>query len=92
MPFHEFEIIYGARAVWVNDATGCLGRFGVYGIDVHRTMDEQVAGLAECLFCTHGSVMAEDWPRFVEALQRFHQIDIRDQPWPAWLDRRSGSM
>lgn len=86
----DFEIIYGARAVWVNDQHGCLGRFGVYGIDVHRTMTEQMDGQPECLFCTHKPVTVEDWPRFVEAMRKFHDIDILDQPFPAWVSRSLG--
>lgn len=81
----DYEVVYGSRAVWVNNAEGCLGRFGKMGIDVHHTMQAQEAGEGQCLFCTHGPVIAADWPRFVTAMMQFHNIDLRDQPVPAWL-------
>jgi hypothetical protein len=44
----RFEILYGDRAVWVNDADGCLGRFGKNGIDVHQTISKQEDGASQC--------------------------------------------
>lgn len=81
----EHEVIYGDRAVWVNGVNGCLGRFGQMGIDVHRDPNEQIAGLGQCLFCTHEKVGPIDWPRFVQAMQQYHQIDLMAHPMPAWL-------
>jgi len=85
----RFEIVYGHRAVWINDATGCLGRLGVHGIDVHSTIENQVAGAPQCLFCTHGTVGPTDWPKFIDAMLEFHRIDIRSQPLPVWLGGRA---
>jgi hypothetical protein len=81
----RFEILYGTRAVWINDAEGCLGRFGINGIDVHQTIQKQEAGEPQCLYCTHAPVTSADWPRFVNAMLEFHRIDIRNQPAPDWL-------
>ena len=86
-PDPRFEVIYGSHAVWINDATGCLGRFGAAGIDLHNT---KAAGAKECLFCTHEAVKLSDWPRFVDAMIKFHGIDIRDQPVPRWLSETRG--
>jgi hypothetical protein len=74
------------RAVWVNGPQGeCLGRFGVYGIDVHRTFAEQVAGLGQCLDCTHARTGATDWRRFVTAMREFHGVDLSGMDVPEWV-------
>lgn len=41
--------------VWINSADGsCIGRFSKrFGLDVHRTLTEQMAGGSQCLHCTH---------------------------------------
>lgn len=84
-PVPSYEVLYGHRAVWVNNASGCLGRFGVFGIDVHRTIEEQSLGHAPCLYCTHARVTLDDWRRFKAAMLEFHHIDLSDQPAPVWL-------
>lgn len=62
--------------VWVNGHTGeCLGRFGRYGIDVHNTTEVQESGRPQCLYCTHGTVTAEDWHTFVSKMSQHHDID-----------------
>lgn len=68
------------RTVWVNGAYGCLGRFGVAGIDIHRSVEEQRAGQGECLYCTHVELGKEttlkDWEIFVEKMREFYGIKI----------------
>jgi hypothetical protein len=55
------------------------------GVDVHRSMPEQMDGLPECLCCTHGVVTAADWDLFVEAMMIYHKVDLAEQPMPNWL-------
>lgn len=45
----EVAIVTNGSTVWVNDPYGCLGRFGPRGIDVHRSVTEQMADKGECL-------------------------------------------
>lgn len=48
------EVKSDGRTVWVNATSGeCLARFGRFGIDVHRTLEAQMAGEGQCLLCTH---------------------------------------
>lgn len=82
----NYEVVYGHRAVWVNNPSGCLGRFGVFGIDVHRDIESQVSGQPQCLYCTHERVTADDWRRFKAAMLEFHHVDLSDQPLPLWLE------
>lgn len=75
----------GRRAVWVhaNDTGECLGRFGVYGIDVHRRISEQ--NLGQCLDCTHGPTTAADWHRFQNSMLEHHGVDIFAVDAPAFV-------
>jgi len=81
----KYDIIFGHRAVWVNDAIGCLGRFGVRGIDIHRTIQEQLDGLPQCLHCTHEMTDLADWDTFKVKMMEFHQVDLEGSPVPQWL-------
>jgi hypothetical protein len=77
----EAEIIIGSRAIWVNAPTGeCIGRFGVWGIDVHRRMQDQHLG--ECLDCTHARVTTKDWARFQASMLEHHAVDLSGVPVP----------
>lgn len=81
----DVEIVSGLKAVWINDKAGCIGRFGWMGIDVHASMDNQLAGGSECRFCTHGPVTLPDWKIFKEAMLEHHQVNLTDMPPPKWL-------
>lgn len=78
------EIQIGTRAIWVNADTGeCIGRFGVYGIDVHRPVADQHLG--ECLECTHGRTTREDWHRFQRSMLAHHGVDMSGVPMPDFV-------
>jgi hypothetical protein len=81
----DFKIIYAERAVWINDETGCLGRFGRLGVDVHRIMEQQMEGLPVCLACTHEPTSLDDWELFKDAMLKYHNVDLWDAPVPEWL-------
>lgn len=71
--------------VWVNDADGaCIGRFSKrFGLDVHVSGPQQLAGQAECLLCTHGPADHVDWQHFVDAMRWHHGVRVLPQlpPW-----------
>lgn len=77
MTAHPHEITTDGRTVWVNVPGGCIGRFGLQGIDIHRLLEAQVKE-GECLFCTHGPVTADDWPVFVTKMREHHGIEVSD--------------
>lgn len=84
------QIEAGHRAVWVNVAAGCIGRFGRMGIDVHRAVDDpqyEVAG--ECLHCTHGPVTEQDWTVFQEKMLELHGVEVPDRFKPDWWSPKS---
>lgn len=70
------EVFGDGRTVWINNAAGCLGRFGRGGIDVHRPLPEQMAGGKECLYCTHAQPTHADWLVFVAKMKELHAVDV----------------
>lgn len=75
------DITSDDRTVWVNGATGLLGRFGKMGIDIHRPLTEQQES-GECLFCTHEPTTAEDWDVFVVKMKELYGVDVPDSHRP----------
>jgi hypothetical protein len=71
----EYEITTNGATVWVNGATGLLGRFGIHGIDIHRKLEEQ-SEKGQCLFCTHETTTGHDWMTFVAKMKEFHGIEV----------------
>jgi hypothetical protein len=79
----HFDITSDGVTVWVNGAYGLLGRFGRFGVDVHRPMSEQ-GNKGECLHCTHtylGTTL-EDWRVFVQKMEEHHGVVVGEQYMP----------
>ncbi len=75
----QVEIAFDGITVWVNDANGCnIARFGRFGIDVHRPLNEQ-ATEGQCLYCTAGEVTKEDWETFKREVLRHHGVTVTDK-------------
>jgi len=68
--------------VWVNTEAECIGRFGQMGIDIHHTIEQQMAGSTQCLECTHGPVSRLDWERFKEAMLEHYGVAVGDEHIP----------
>lgn len=84
------EVQIGHRAVWVNAGTGeCIGRFGVYGIDVHHGLADQ-AERGECLDCTHARTGPADWLRFQRSMLEHHGVDLSKVPMPKFVENQNG--
>lgn len=66
------------RTVWVNGSDGsCIGRFSKrFGLDVHKTASEQVAGGAQCLYCTHEPAGPPAWDEFRLHMKEHYEIDV----------------
>lgn len=64
--------------VWVHSSDGTtVGRFSRrWGLDVHRTVTEQMAGADQCLHCTHTKPGPADWIDFCEQIKKHHGIDV----------------
>lgn len=62
--------------VWVNGVKGLVGRFGVFGIDIHRPPVGDGSG--ECLFCTHERTTAVDWELFVMKMKALYNVVVEE--------------
>lgn len=81
----DIEITSDGKTVWVNDAHGCcIGRFSRNGVDIHRTLAEQIEGASECLDCTHG-IDSGTWERFVAGMLEYHSVVVPDIHKPKFL-------
>lgn len=75
---YSIDVSTAGDTVWVTGHDGsCVGRFSKrFGVDVHRTVTEQLAGADQCLHCTHEAAGAEEWRAFREAVLMHHGIDV----------------
>ncbi|WP_249193166.1 hypothetical protein [Burkholderia cenocepacia] len=75
---HSIDVSSRGDTVWVTAHDGsCVGRFSKrFGIDVHRTVTEQLEGADQCLHCTHEPAGEAEWKAFREAVLQHHGIDV----------------
>ena len=66
------------RTVWVHaDDGSTVGRFSkVFGMDVHTTFTEQLAGASQCLRCTHEAPGPQEWNEFCDLMHSQHGITV----------------
>jgi hypothetical protein len=75
----EFLIDTSANGdtVWVNSPTCCIGRFSKrFGMDIHRTVEQQMQGEPQCLHCTHGGGTHADWLEFVRLMKHHFNVTV----------------
>lgn len=74
----QIEVSADADTVWVHAVDGStVGRFSKrFGMDVHRTATDQLAGAPQCLHCTHRPCDASDWEIFVQLMMSHHGIEV----------------
>ena len=74
----QIQVSEDGSTVWIHAFDGStVGRFSKrFGIDVHRTMTDQMAGGKQCLSCSHEPAGPEDWRRFVELMKKHHEVTI----------------
>jgi len=78
MDLYSIDVSPLGDTVWVTGDDGsCVGRFSKrFGIDVHRTVTDQMAGAEQCLHCTHEAAGAVEWQGFREAIRQHYGIDV----------------
>ena len=74
----HIQVSADGTTVWVHAFDGStVGRFSKkFGMDVHNTAADQMAGSPECLHCTHVAPSEMDWTRFCELLGEHHKIAV----------------
>jgi hypothetical protein len=75
------EITTDGKTIWVNGEISLLGRFGLFGVDIHRPLTEQ-QNKGECLFCTHGKTARRDWELFKIGMKHYFDITVTDKYMP----------
>lgn len=81
-----FQIDFDGATVWVNAPDGsCVGRFSKFGIDVHRTVAEQIETGEQCIECTHGCPTASEWDRFTELMELHYKVQVPAAAKPKFL-------
>jgi hypothetical protein len=84
------EIISDSRTVWINDDSGCcVGRFSKFGVDVHRTGDEQAAGAPQCLDCVHEGTPLALWEHFRESMLLHYGVFVRPELAPSFVQTKT---
>ncbi|MFJ2456569.1 hypothetical protein ACIOWK_33530 [Pseudomonas protegens] len=75
---YEVLVSHDGSTVWINCSDGnSVGRFSKHaGIDLHRTIAEQMAGEGQCLDCTHEPAGAEEWERFRGGLAQHFNVSL----------------
>ena len=80
-----YEITTDGKTVWINDATGLIGRFSRLGIDVH--VDGQCRGDS----CVKGPFNSETgpaaWDAFKEKMLALHGVQVKDKFFPKGLSK-----
>lgn len=66
------------RRVWVHASDGStVARFDTrFGMDIHTTVSEQMAGASQCLHCTHSRPTQKDWKVFREKIHHHFGVLI----------------
>lgn len=66
------------NTVWVHASDGStVGRFSKrFGMDVHNTVSDQLAGSPQCLHCTHEPANQEEWRLFCELMKTHYAIEV----------------
>jgi hypothetical protein len=74
----EVQVSDCGRTLWVHASDGStVGRFSTtFGMDVHNSATQQLAGAPECLRCTHTRPSRADWQAFKDLMQMHYGVEI----------------
>lgn len=77
---NQYAVQYGEATgtVCVHASTGeTVGRFSRrFGMDIHTSVEQQMAGKSQCLHCTHGKPTDEDLETFVSKAKELWGVKI----------------
>lgn len=75
--YYYYECSDDRERIWVHCSDGStVGRFSKAGIDIHTSIEEQLAGAEQCLICTHEQTRQPDFEEFVRQARQLWYIDI----------------
>lgn len=66
------------RRVWVHGPDGTtVARFDTrFGMDIHTSITEQLAGASQCLHCTHDKPCLTDWETFRHKVEQHFGVTV----------------
>ena len=72
------EVSACANTVWVHASDGStVGRFSKhFGMDIHRSIGQQLEGQGQCLHCTHEKPSGADWAEFCELMMKHFDVVV----------------
>lgn len=75
---YGIEVSATGSTLWVHAPDGsCVGRFDKrFGIDLHTTVSEQIAGKGQCLYCTHEAPTPKDWESFRAGMLKHYRVVV----------------
>lgn len=74
----RIQVSEDGGTVWVHGDDGStLGRFSKsFGMDIHRSVTEQMKGAGQCLHCTHEAAGPEEWAQFCALMEAHFKIKV----------------
>ena len=77
------EVIWDGRNVWVNSGVdgSSIGRFGMGGVDVHRSVSEQIETGTECLDCIRANGL-DGFRYFQASVLKHYGVSVPDEALP----------
>lgn len=80
-PSDQMQCSADGKTVWVHGQDGStVGRFSTtFGMDVHTSLAQQLAGAHQCLHCTHAPAGPFEWEAFCALMQEHHGIMVDPQ-------------
>lgn len=75
---HHVQFSENGQTVWVHaDDGSTVGRFDWrFGIDIHNTVTDQIAGAPQCRHCTHAPAKPQDWDDFRRRIATYFGIHV----------------
>lgn len=74
----HIQVNQSRDTLWVHSLDGStVGRFSKrFGMDVHNTVSDQLAGAPQCLHCTHRPGSHQDWISFCQLMKSHFDISV----------------
>lgn len=77
----QVQVSQDGGTVWIHDISGStVGRFSKrFGLDIHRSVEEQLQGAGQCIYCTHEPPTESDWLLFCGKMRDHFGINVDPQ-------------
>jgi hypothetical protein len=75
---YEIQLDALKRRIWINGPDGSnVARFdNRFGMDIHRSVTEQMNGAPQCLHCTHKKPTVVEWDDFRRKVEHYFGVAV----------------